>query len=266
MSVSITYEGRLKSADLITPILEELRDLAKELGWRPKRIGPKEYELIYGPIVTARGIELIIDPEGGMFESLTMTFDQEGNLVNENMLKLYSDKKLLRLMNKTTNPFTGEPQYRIWIPKTAEEKKKYTWDVLVKSDLFGFNGIQTNYLGPEKHILLCKLLRYLKKKYFKQLQVDDSSGHWKTGNVKRLAKEIETMNFFYGHVNKFFKHVEANPLPKNATLKDLLNDLTTYLALVSTQAPHLPKAKATRKKGTTGKKGTQRSKKRGKEE
>jgi hypothetical protein len=255
------YAGRLKSPKLIAPILEELRDLSEEHGWECESVGPKDFALVYGPVVTVSGIHLTLDPEAGMFAKLSMFFDQEGNLVNETMLTLYSDEKHLRRMNETINPFTGEPQHRIWIPKTKADKKKFAWADLVKSDLFTFNSIDTHNLGPEKHILLCKLLRYLRKKYFKRFRVDDSSDYWKTGDASELVEQIQIMNYFYGHVGKFFDHVAANPLPKNATLKDLLDDLTTYLALVSTQAPHQPARKPPRQRRASAKNKTSRRKK-----
>jgi hypothetical protein len=244
MSVSLTYQGKLKTPELIEPIITELRDLAKEHGWKHESSGPKEFTLVYGPVATARGIHITLDPKAGMFAKFSLAFAQDGHTINETMLALYSDEQMLRKMNETINPLTGQPQYHIQIPETEEEKKRVKWADIVKSKIFPIHSIDTDNLGAETHILLCKLLRYLGKKYFRRLLVYDSSGYWKTGNVGKLIEEIRTMNFFYGHVGKFFNHATAISLPPNATLKDLLADLTTYLALVYDKAPHKPSPKS----------------------
>ncbi len=244
MSISLTYKGRLKTPELIEPIIAELRDLAEEHGWKHELSGPKEFALVYGPVAIARGIHLTLDPQAGMFAKFSMAFAQDGHTINEIMLSLYSNEKKLREMNEMVSPLTDEPQFRIQIPETEEEKKKVTWADILKSEIFPIHSVDTDNLGAEKHILLCKLLRYLGKKYFAQLDVHDNSGYWETGNVGKLIEEIRIMNYFYGHIGKFFNHAAAISLPPNATLKDLLADLTAYLAAVYDKAPHKPSPKS----------------------
>jgi len=70
--------------------------------------------------------------------------------------------------------------------------------------------------------------------------VDDSSNYWRSGDASELTENIQVMRFFHGQVGKFFDAVAAKPLPKNATLKDLLDDLSLYLAVAFQQAPHKP--------------------------
>lgn len=243
MSISLTYKGRLKSPELIESIITELRDLAGEHGWQHELSGPKEFALVYGPVATVRGIHLTLDPRAGMFAKFSLAFAQDGHTINEIMLTLYSNEQKLREMNEMVSPLNGERMYHIQIPETEEQKKKITWADILKSRLFPIHSIDTDNLGAEKHILLCKPLRYLEKKYFAELEVDDGSGYWDTGNVGKLIEEIRIMNYFYGHAGKFFDRVAAQPLPQNATLKDLLADLTAYLALVYDKAPHQPTRK-----------------------
>jgi hypothetical protein len=51
MSVTLTYSGRLKSAGMIEPLLQELGALAEEHGWQYELTGPTEHTLILGPVV-----------------------------------------------------------------------------------------------------------------------------------------------------------------------------------------------------------------------
>ncbi|MEO6037597.1 MAG: hypothetical protein ABIQ93_04225, partial [Saprospiraceae bacterium] len=51
---------------------------------------------------------------------------------------------------------------------------------------YPWNRVKTGFDGPKTHLAICKLLRFLEKKYFADLQVLDESGYWQHGDQLRF--------------------------------------------------------------------------------
>ncbi len=84
------------------------------------------------------------------------------------------------------------------------------------------------------------LLRYLGKKYFAALKVDDGGGYWDTGDASTLAESIGLTNFMFDQIGNFFDYASKCPLPRNASSDDLLKNLSAYVAAVYMIAPYKP--------------------------
>ncbi len=54
--------------------------------------------------------------------------------------------------------------------------------------------VKTQFAGPEAHVVLCTLLKYLFDKYFDQYEVVDEGGYWHTGNAAGLAEKMGMIN------------------------------------------------------------------------
>ena len=52
-------------------------------------------------------------------------------------------------------------------------------------------SVKTQYAGPETHIGVIGLLKYLKKLYIPDLEVQDEGGYWETGNFKILKEKMD---------------------------------------------------------------------------
>jgi len=241
MSVTLTYSGRLKSAGMIEPLLQELGALAEEHGWQYELTGPNEHAMLFGPVVVVRGIHLTLAPEAGLFARFTLSFDQDGLLVHENNLQVYSDEKFLRqYMPELAHPVTRKRMFDSVLGKAEGVIKKVSWKEIVATGIFTSGYVRTNRLGAANHILLCKLLRYLGKKYFAALQVDDGGGYWKTSDASGLAESIGLTNFMFDQIGNFFDHANKYPLLRNAGPDDLLKDLSAFAAAAYKNAPYKP--------------------------
>jgi hypothetical protein len=59
---------------------------------------------------------------------------------------------------------------------------------------------KTQYAGPEVHMTLVKMLRYMSDKYYSEIEVTDEGEYWETGNEQNLreifARYTEIINLF----------------------------------------------------------------------
>ena len=75
---------------------------------------------------------------------------------------------------------------------------------LMNKDFYSLNGIdpdliytistKTQFAGPDTHIALLKLLRYLKEKYFENFELDDEGYYWGTNDEKILFRRFDEYN------------------------------------------------------------------------
>ncbi|MCA1809631.1 MAG: hypothetical protein LC725_09310 [Lentisphaerae bacterium] len=54
--------------------------------------------------------------------------------------------------------------------------------------------MKTQFLTPDMHIWIVGLLKYLQKKYFSNLEVDDEGGFWETGDRPALEAKMRLLN------------------------------------------------------------------------
>jgi hypothetical protein len=74
-------------------------------------------------------------------------------------------------------------------------------------------SVKTQFSSPDIHIVLIKLLRYIKSKYIKNLEVTDEGEYWETSNKERLKYLFDFLNeklnmisdILEGNKNKFSK-------------------------------------------------------------
>ena len=63
-----------------------------------------------------------------------------------------------------------------------------------ENDDLPFNFVKTQFASPEIHIIIVKLLRYLKEKYFQRFEVIDEGKYWETGDEDLLAEKMEFLS------------------------------------------------------------------------
>lgn len=161
--------------------------------------------------------------------------------MNESNLQAYSDEKFLRqYMPELAHPVTRKRMFDSVLGKAEGVIKKVSWKELVATGIFTKGYVRTNRLGAANHILLCKLLRYLGKKYFAALKVDDDGGYWDTGDASTLAESIGLTNFMFDQIGNFFDYVNKRHLPRDAGPDDLLKDLSAFAAAAYKIAPYKP--------------------------
>ncbi len=81
--------------------------------------------------------------------------------------------------------------------------------------------------GPDTHIAIIKLLKYLEKKYFAEINVSDEGNYWETLDVKvlqgRFDKYTDLINSVKGALEKDGWKVTHEPFPLTKKMDDLLD-------------------------------------------
>ncbi len=55
-------------------------------------------------------------------------------------------------------------------------------------------SMKTQFLSPDVHVRIVGLLKYLQKRYFSNLEVNDEGGFWETGDRAALEAKIRLLN------------------------------------------------------------------------
>ncbi len=83
-----------------------------------------------------------------------------------------------------------------------------------------FTATKTQFGEIETHIWIIGLLRYLKKRYLKDLEVKDEGEYWETEDLEQLG---EKKQFLHGRIDQLAEALsDAESLPEEATLDDIV--------------------------------------------
>lgn len=180
MGLSIYYKGNIKNYQLINALTEEVKDICGSLQW--------SYHIFEQSAATIVENDIDHTPEhlkGIMFspaecEPVSLTFLPNG--------------KLSSLMNLMAKDMYDEPE---WIYHVATK---------------------TQYAGPDVHIAVIKLLKYLQPKYFEVFELTDEGEYWETMNEKILLAQFKKYNFL---VNSFADALSGLPAMPGETAESL---------------------------------------------
>jgi len=166
MGLSVHYRGSLTDKKQIHNFIHELEDIAKSVNWEYRILDedwsrPPDARLAHNSAGQAviegeLGLKGIILSMHKDCESLNLCFKASGELASPLQIALSADEDYL-----------GQPE---WV------------------------SVKTQFAGPDVHVALVKLLRYLKGKYLHDLEVDDESGYWDTGDYNAIVKNISLIN------------------------------------------------------------------------
>ncbi len=223
MSVTLHYKGCLKSAKLVQPLLDELTDLASEAGWKLRRIEPNALEDHGGSVLHVQGLTLSVHEK---MDPVTFVFDESGCLVN--LLFLSS----LSIYDQQRQEQTAEV---VLIDEAGNVTRQDADDFMDFDLMLRTVFCKTQFAGPQAHIVLCHLLRYLGKKYFRNLEVIDEAEYWETGEVGKLIERMNIIKAALDHLTDFF---EGRDVSKSESPDELLTDLRKFLAQIRGSLPH----------------------------
>ena len=173
MGVTIHYRGRLDDAGQLPNLCEELIAISDGMHWQTTRLDD-DWEIVpdarleHGPrgaeIIGHLGLKgLLISPDDHT-EPISFLFDREGNL---------------RSFMDTIFIIEGS---------------------LKPEDAWVF--VKTQFGSPETHAWIVGLLRYIKKKYISNLEVQDEGEYWETGDIAVVKKKMDFINEKIGHLAK----------------------------------------------------------------
>lgn len=103
-------------------------------------------------------------------------------------------------------------------------REKYFW-----------HSISTQEMGQVVHIQLVKLLRYLKKKYFKKLEIRDSGGYYPRNNSTELSRRWDFMDQTLATINDIMEHTNFDGKTPNEVAETLQDALSRSLKDISVQ-------------------------------
>lgn len=188
MGLTLHYAARLRRPDLLPALNEEIADICQSLNW-PCRMCDEvfEVEAQYVPDEPGEGPVKPVRLQGVLFtppdcETFALTFTPAGRLSSP--------------INLMAADLYSDPE---WV-----------YQVHVK----------TQFAGPDVHIALVKLLRYLEKKYLDAVEVTDEGDYWETEDRARLEQNFDTLTHFIQLVGNALENYRG-PMPEDGSPKSL---------------------------------------------
>lgn len=162
MGVSLHYRGRLNDIGLLASLRDEVSDIADTMGW-PTATLDDDWGVPPDAVLGSDGVVhgnlglrgIAITPHANS-ESLALYFDRDGFLRSPTTMLLILDGPL-------------EPR-NAWV------------------------SMKTQFSGPDTHVRVTGLLKYLKKRYISDLDVSDESHYWDTGDRCKLESDMALLN------------------------------------------------------------------------
>ena len=169
MGVSIHYRGQINDTSLLSTLCDEVGDIARTMGWPSTTLDddwstPPDAILTQGGTVHGHlGLKGIQITPHPDAEPLVLFFDRDGHL--------RSPLTMVMILAGTMRPATA------WVP------------------------MKTQFAGPDTHVWIVGLLKYLKKRYIANLEVSDESEYWDTGDRRKLEQDIALLNGKMRHLS-----------------------------------------------------------------
>jgi len=165
MGVTIHYRGKLDDVGRMDELTQELEDIAKSVGWTWHTLDddwliPPNAKLVHkggrAIIHGHLGLKGIELIPSGKSESLSFLFDAKGHL-----------RSIMNMILLCEGHLTPD---EAWV------------------------STKTQFLSPDTHAWIAGLLKYLKKRYMTNLEVNDEGGFWETGDREALAEKMRFLN------------------------------------------------------------------------
>lgn len=165
MGVTIHYRGTIDEPERIRDLQRELADIAKSMGWEHSLLDddwtvPPNAVLVHeqgsATIKGHLGLKGISILPGGGGEALSFFVDADG--------RLRSIMDMILQCEGRTTPDNA------WV------------------------SMKTQFLTPDVHVWIVGLLKYIQKRYFSNLEVNDEGGFWETGDRAALEAKMRLLN------------------------------------------------------------------------
>jgi hypothetical protein len=185
MGVSIHYRGKMADISTINVLCDEMALIADKMGWTCTRLDNDWSKPADATIeVTEKGAQITghLPLKGIGFSihprcgSLRFFLDAGGNLCDPVSLTLISEGAL-------------KPE-DVWIT------------------------VKTQFAGPETHIWIVSLLKYIHEHYLPGLQVRDEGEFWETGNYETLKEKMNLINDKIDVISSELSRVTGSRLEK----------------------------------------------------
>jgi len=165
MGVTIHYRGQLADLGQLNILCDELTQVAEKMGWAYNRLDEDwskptnvrlEHEERGACIVGHLGLKGISFKPHPKGESMSFFFNSDG--------KLFDPMGLVMVCEGSLKPEDA------WIT------------------------VKTQFAGPEIHLWVVGLLKYLKEHYIHDLEVSDEGEYWETGSFEMLKEKMSFLD------------------------------------------------------------------------
>jgi hypothetical protein len=191
MGLSIHYSGRINNYSEINILVEEVQDICDSLHWDYNIWVPANDEISIGN--SKKNKDYTIHDLNGISISV---------------------------LDCETVFFTFLPDGRLSSPLNLLAQGAYT-----DKEMIYTVATKTQYAGPDTHMALVKLIRYLKEKYLDDLQVDDEGLYWETGDKKVLLSQFDKYNHALSVIEAALLDFKAIPGESAQSLAERLDQL-----------------------------------------
>jgi hypothetical protein len=159
MGLTIHYKGKLNHPELISQVIEELKDISLDMDWR-FHILDEDLDKPNTSYIEENGVIRGYLP----FKGIIITMHQK----SEALILLFDKNGILRHIIPAPEDY-------------APVEEPYI-------------SVKTQFAPIEVHIGIIKLLKYLKEKYIHNLTVYDEGDYWDTEDKKLLRQKLDFLN------------------------------------------------------------------------
>ncbi len=194
MGVTIHYGGSIKSIDLVDELVDEMVEVCNANNWKYQLIDTKTHETVdpNDTLPHLKGIAFGIDEA----ESVWFTFDHYGMLLS--------------------------PMVAMFQQHEPEQTKGMDHHAFTK----------TQSAGPDYHIKIVNIMKYVSNKYFKDWSVKDESEYYETENREHLVECMDIIDKSLAALNEAFAvHGEGMAGKSEQEIKDFIGKVLGAEAL-----------------------------------
>jgi hypothetical protein len=195
MGLTLHYSVRLRDMKRLPELVSEVEDICKTLKW--------DYYLF-----------------DDTFEVPAHTMPLEST---------EGDPKVIRLKGILFSPTECEPVFLTFTPdgwsSTFLNLQMPEQIAEIGTKLMYWVNVKTQYAGEDIHIALVHLLKYLEKKYFSHVEVDDEGNYWETMDKAVLHKRFGVYNGIMNMVASALETAEWTPTDNPNEIAKQLEDL-----------------------------------------
>ena len=194
MGVTIHYGGRLKSIDLLDDLVDEMVEVSQANDWKYKVIDTKKHDIVNDSDSLPQLKGISFGPEKS--ESIWFTFNESGVLLSP-MVAMFQQHE----------------------PKKTKEMVHHAFT-------------KTQSAGPDFHIMIVNIMKYVSNKYFSTWHVNDESQYYETENREHLIECMGIIDRSLAALNEAFEvHGEGMSDKSEEEIKDFIGKVLGGKAL-----------------------------------
>ena len=189
MGVTIAFKGKLKLPTLVENIIEDVEDICLTNNWWYR----------------------IINEEKTSFETPSLAYDKDSETGEVKRINIEGE---LGLKGISFQPHKESETIELFFD--TEGVLRPIFSMIFKGDSrvkYPWVFVKTQFAGVETHIKIINLLLYLRKKYFKKLDIRDDGGYYPLRDEETLRKRLDVINNAIATLSDVFENSEFSGTP-----------------------------------------------------